>query len=512
AHGDITVSGSVQAGMSDGDEYGDVVAIILGTGDITFAGDVDARSSVFTGITGAGDIKVLGDGVEGHDVHAHRGFVYAGVEGKGDITFAGDVTAGQDIELSIKNGQGNITIDEDVVSEAGNVQMVVDDGIITVGDNVTAGQNVAIQAKRGQIVIGEEGQQGDMRDAVIAENNIDLAVKEAGSVTVYGVIHAKTADVAMSAVSENYDAEKGQQNIIIDANSRIQSGNDVKLTATKGDIHVTDAVLAGHDLIVKTVDEGSVFFDTDLEAVNDIDLSADKGDIDVGHQVVSTEGSIKAATGEGNIVIGYTGNGPANAVGIIDTVSAAKDVRLDTDLGKVLIDGGTASQTGDIHIAAASATYTEGGENTNIIIGVTGDIAAKEGSVTLEAENGDIVVTDQVHAKKSLNVTTIGRGEISLGTDVMVDGDINLMTDVGGITVGHQIQSTEGSIKAIVNEKGNIEVGYTGKGNADVADAAVVDTVTAEKDVTLTTALGKVLVKGGTASKAGDIHVAGASA
>ena len=190
--------------------------------------------------------------------------------------------------------------------------------------------------EKGHIVIGEANQTGDMRDAVIAKNNIDLAVADGGSgtVTVYGVIDANEGDVMMTAASESYD--DGQRNIIIDAYSRIHGGQDVNLTATKGDIHVSDVVSAGRDLNVKTVTEGSVFFDTDLEAVNDINLSVDKGDIHVGHKVTSTGGSITAAAGEGDISIGYTGYGLESAGTIIDTVYADKDVTLRTGLGKVL--------------------------------------------------------------------------------------------------------------------------------------------------------------------------------
>ena len=63
---------------------------------------------------------------------------------------------------------------------------------------------------------------------------------------------------------------------------------------------------------------------------------------------------------------------------------------LKTGLGKVLIDGGTASKSGDISIAAASGSYNPG--ESSIVIGVNGDIDAEKGGVSLEAKNGDIVV------------------------------------------------------------------------------------------------------------------------
>ncbi|MBO4789889.1 MAG: hypothetical protein J5492_02620, partial [Oxalobacter sp.] len=245
-----------------------------------------------------------------------------------------------------------------------------------------------------------------------------------------------------------------------------------------------------------------------------IELATDEGNITIGKRIESTEGNIKATVAKaGNIEVGYTGQGRADVADavVVDTVTAGKDITLDTALGKVLVKGGTASKAGDIHVAAASETYQAGETGSNIVIGLNGQVDAEQGGVSLEATKGDIVVTDKVKAVTGLKAVTVGQGNISFGTTVTVSDDIELATDTGNITIGRQIESTEGNIKATVAKAGNIEVGYTGQGRADVADAVVVDTVAAGKDITLDTALGKVLVKGGTASKAGDISIAAAS-
>ncbi|MBR6001134.1 MAG: hypothetical protein IK089_07785, partial [Oxalobacter sp.] len=214
--GDITVLGSVQAGMKDGDDDGHISAMLFGAGDITFAGDIDARTDVVAGITGSGDIQV-----NNGDVYAHQGNVLAGIAGTGDIRFAKDVKAGTDIMATV-DGKGSITIEGGVVAEAGNVSMHTEDGKITIANNVTAGDAVSVQTGEGDVIVGSrESDSGRVMGASVAitvgKGDVDI-VK---TVTSQDTAFAQGSGIAITT---------GEGNIRIGSN-----GPDVETVTAKGD-------------------------------------------------------------------------------------------------------------------------------------------------------------------------------------------------------------------------------------------------------------------------------------
>lgn len=524
ALGNITVLGNVRAGMAEGDEDGgSVTAAILGKGNITFDNDIDAGTNVWAGITGSGNIRILGD------VDAKNGEVGTIIIGDGNITFDHDVMAGTNVIASVT--KGNITINKSVLAATGDIQTkseegditvsevllaennvkleVVGQGNITVGNNVTAEDgSIYAQVGKGHIVIGESGQVGDKRDAVIAKHDIKLTSGE-GKITIYGIAQTTDGDISMSAASSEYEVGESGMNIIIDANSSITSGRDVNLTTTNGDIHVADAVTAKRDLNVKTITEGSVYFDTDLRVDRNITVAAEKGDIQVGNDIKAGEavslttvtgdiavgvrdgagvligdgGSItgssvtiaagKATEGGGNIDIGRKVKATAGDVDIStvrgniligdngadeDTVHAAENISLKTGLGTVTVLGETETEKGDIFVSAVSDSYPEDGTGqNNIIIEQNGEIRSGR-NVTLDATNGDIHVTDDIIAKQDLNTYTHQNGSIVFETGVNVTGQANAGTDNGNIDINGSVKAG-GDISMHIAQKGNIDVG-----------------------------------------------------
>ncbi|MBO4789784.1 MAG: hypothetical protein J5492_02090, partial [Oxalobacter sp.] len=444
---------------------------------------------------------------------------------------------------------------------------------------------------------------------VSATEDVSL-VTALGKVAVDGKTTAEKGDITISAGSSEYAEGAGSANIVISENGAlITKVGDINLDATNGDIHITDDVQAGRDLNVATHSQGSVYFDEGIEAGGNIHAATDNGNIDVGASVTAgqavdlavgvgamkvggdisgtdvnltvstvaddsadhiaidlaktvtaTTGDVNAKVGVGDIVIGSNEDA--------DTLHAAQNVTLSTDLGRVLIQGTTSTEKGDITISAASSEYKDG-EN-NIILEDKGKIVSGR-SIALDATNGDIHVTKDIIDQQDLTATTNGRGSIAFDSNVDVEGKVVALADTGDVTVGGSITGKEsvsvathsgnitvgqditsdGYVDLYAIEQGDITVGdsatgsgghitgaevniesgagniavvktvqatedsvlvETGKGDITIgSNGPDVDTVTALQDVTIKTGLGKVTIKGKTSTEQGDILVSAAS-
>ena len=560
--GNIRVSGDVDA------KGGEVDTVIVGDGNITFDHDVMAKTDVIASVT-KGNIAV------NQAILAETGNIRMTAE-EGDVTVSQDLLAGKEVGLEV--GKGNISINDAVYAETGDVWMKAKEGDITVGDNVTAKDgSIYARVGKGHIVVGESGQVEDKRDAVTAKHDIELTSGE-GTITVYGVTRTTDGDISMSAASSEYEVGENGMNIIIDANSSITSGRDVSLTTTNGDIHVTKAVTAKRDLNAETVTEGSVYFDTDLQVDRNITVATEKGDIHVGHNIQAgnavslttvtgnvavgirnesgdlvgdggnitgssvtiaagketagggdidivrkinaTAGSVDISTVKGNILIGDNGEN-------VDTVHAAENISFKTGLGTVTVLGETETGSGDIFVSALSDSYPEGGTGqNNIIIDQNGEIRSGR-SVTLDATNGDVHVTDDIIARQDLNAYTHQNGSITFETGVDVAGQVKAGTDNGNIDINKSVEA-DGDVSMQIARKGNIDISKvpghtvtstggsitmsTGEGYIRIGNNGPdVDTVKAQQDISLTTGLGKIEIYGKTSTDEGDISLAAAS-
>ena len=158
------------------------------------------------------------------------------------------------------------------------------------------------------------------------------------------------------------------------------------------------------------------------------------------------------------------------------------------------------TQEGDITVHAIDFD-----DDNNIVITENGKLISAR-DLTLHTYNGGIEVTDDTIANRNLNILVDNKGDIELGRDVVVGGDVTVKTGSGDITMGkrgaagvevHTVTSTGGSID-IETGKGNISIGH---------NAANDPTIVAEQNITLYAKEGIITVDGKTETKQGDITV-----
>ena len=297
----------------------------------------------------------------------------------------------------------------------------------------------------------------------------------------------------------------------------MQAGNDVRVSVGEGVYYVGGALQAGNDIHIEALQpdspeagiyigalpegmqsEGSAATGaTSLTAGNEarFDVQGD-GDIALEGNVYAGTGDVVAnISGEGSIIITksvesrdesvsvQTGKGDiyigADNVKDEKTVTANKNVNLETGLGTINILGKTITEIGDITMTAGKDVYEQGTDAGNFIIRDDGELISG-GGIALNGRNGDIHITDDILAQKGITVNIAEQGSVFFDRDVAVTNDVDISTDNGNINVGHDVSSSEGTVILQTGE-GDIAVGSDGTGS-----------VTAEKDVKVTTGDGDI--------------------
>ena len=172
--------------------------------------------------------------------------------------------------------------------------------------NITVGKkreskegSINVKTKEGNIRIGDNGP--DVK-TVTAKENVSL-VTENGTIEVFGKTSTQNGDITLKAANPTYTAGPDGQNIIIDHNGQIASGQDATLIAKNGDLHVTDRVTAQRDVNAITRSKGDVFLDNDLKVNGSVTMQTDTGNINADRNVTAVN-RIVAATGNGDITVG----------------------------------------------------------------------------------------------------------------------------------------------------------------------------------------------------------------
>ena len=505
-NGDLQVTDNVKA-------EGSLNAETQGKGNIALGQNVDVENDMVIK-TDEGNITV------GKDITANQGRVTLTTD-TGSITVGVDDGSGQkvgvivandDVNINAGTGTGtgnNVNIETSVESKAADVNVKVKDGDIHIGNN---GLDV---------------------DTVTAKQDVTLETT-GGKITVDGKTSTQDGDITLKAANKEYVAGESGRNIIINHTGKVESGHDANLNAENGDLHVTDRVTAQGALNAETRKQGEITLDDDVNVVKDITLKTETGNITVGKKVTAENGSVGMTTGTGNVVIGAdvtasqdigmtTGTGnvtvgedvkagnnvsmdigtgnvtvgsngvgtvtAANDVAItvkrgdvsveknngpkVKTVTAGKDVNLETESGKIEIYGKTSNAKnsgGDITLKAASDTYVSGRQN--IVIAQNG-LVDSDRDVNLIATNGDLHVTDRVKAGRDINAITQTKGDIFLDSNVTINGGSILMkADTGNINAGSKVTAAN----RITADTGNGDI------TVGTADATYVSLTSGGKD------------------------------
>ena len=584
AQGDIRYDKTVTAGRS--------VTASTDNGIISYNASVEAGDSVLAAVM-EGDIKV--------------GDTITTVTGDATLTTGnGTITVGEADGTGRINAGGNVTIN--ATKESAADTNLVD--ILTSVESRNA--NVNVKTVNGSIHIGSNGAN---TETVTAKQNVKLEA-ENGKIIIDGKTSTHVGDITMQATNSSYVSGDTGKNIIINHSGVVESARNVNLITVNGDLHVTDNVTAQGTLNAETrksedqkilnpeAKSGDISLDQNVTVVKDMTMQAEKGDITVGRNITAENGNVTVNAKSGSVAVGTIdsngnksgkieagGNVTINAaqprvstaedntlVHIVtsveskgadvniktengdirigyngpntDTVTAKENVNLEAAEGKIIIEGKTSTKDGDITLKATKEEYNSN-DGQHIIIEDTGVVDSGK-NANLITENGDLVVTDNVKAKGSLNAETQGKGNITLGKDVSVKNDMVMKTEEGDITIGKDITANQGSV-TLTTGSGNITVGVdngsgqkvgiidangtvnintgTGAGNnnnvnietsveskAESVNIKVKDgdihignngpdtnTVTAKENVTMETTGGTITVDGKTSTQDGDI-------
>ena len=234
----------------------------------------------------------------------------------------------------------------------------------------------------------------------------------------------------------------------------------------------TSLLTAGNEARFNVNGDGDIEMWGKVEATKDVNINiSGKGNIDIDNSIQSKDESVSVQTGEGDISIG------TDNVTDDETIKAKQNVTVGTNLGTVYILGQTITQDGDITMKAGKETYEEGTAHSNFIIKDDGKLVSG-GGIGLYGRNGDIEITDDIQATKGITVNIAEQGNASFGRELSVTENVDISTDKGSITVGHTVNSDEGTVNL-----------HSGNGDIEVLKA-----VTAGKDIDVTTVQGNILI------------------
>ena len=505
----------------------DATVVLYKNGIVTNAGEAgkgnvsitaDKAIVVTQGIQAANDVSVTSN--TGHVFVKNSLTAKAGSAnvstGKGSIHIGANIASGQDTALT--TGNGNITVDNLVAANNGNVSLTTGAGDISVNDKVIARTgSVTATTGEGDIKIGDNGPN---ERTIFANQDITVAT-ESGTINIKGRTATTAGDITLSAKSAAYTPGSNGMNIIIEDNGEVLAAGYVNLKAENGDLHITDKILSGEGVTTEITGEGSVYFDRSVAVKGDVVITADKGDIHVDKNVASVDGTISMSTMEGDIQVGAsvattngdvsltTGAGDVSVDNKVSanngsvtvttdkgdikigdngpnerTIFANQDITVATESGTINIKGRTATTAGDITLSAKSAAYTPGSNGMNIIIEDNGEVLAA-GYVNLKAENGDLHVTDKVLSGEGLTAETSKQGGVYFDRSVAVKDNVSVVTDTGNISLADAKAGNDISLE--IKKSGNVEASSVTAGN-------LVHASVAQGDIFLDMASGKAVV------------------
>ena len=421
------------------------------------------------------------------------------------------LTAGNEARFYVK-GDGDIHFAGDVIAEKGNVVANIDDegSVLITGSVESKNGDVSVQTGKGEIYIGVDNTPNE--ETIKAKNNITVGT-DLGTIYIQGETSTTTGDITMTAGKNAYEQGTGAGNFIIRDDGKLNSGGGVVLNGRNGDIEITDDILAKKGITVNIAEQGNASFGRDVSVTDDVNISTDKGTITIRHTVNSEKGTISLKNGDGDIKVGenitagkkvelttkagditvgngITGKGKVTAAGDVtvdtgagdvkivksvtstadsvtvksgsgnlhignngpdvDTVTANKNVTLETMDGTITVDGRTSTQTGDINVHAHDEDEAAG---DSLVITQNGRLDAGR-DLTMHTYNGGINVTDNTTANRNINVQVENQGDISFDRDIEDKGDVSATVQNGDVKM-HNV-TTEGNTAISINGQGSI--------------------------------------------------------
>jgi hypothetical protein len=305
----------------------------------------------------------------------------------GDLYVEG-VNADGSFSLTADN---DLTLDQEVINIGAGSSLTAGNDLTLRGDSVTVGP---------KDLTDPADPDGPPLEAPRLSAQNDLSIEAAQDVTVRNAdLEAENGDIAVT----------GGRDVNLEEGAGLTAGTDISLSATTGDVSVSDA---------------------QLEAAGDIDLSAAR-DVNLSASDLTAGSNIGVIGGE-NVSL-EEGTGLTADVGDISLTAANQDVSVSDS--QLEAGGGIAVTGGENVILTSTGLTAESGN-----IGIEADQVVSISDTTLTADIGDISLTGENYALRDSRLEAAG--DIGLtGDTVSLLDDLSLaaggnasvtLTDVNG--------------------------------------------------------------------------------
>ena len=465
--GDLNIeSSTVYAGYDS--SFGGSVDLNAENGAVYISGShLSANEAYSVG----GNVTIAGDGVQ---IYSTTIYGAGGV----DIASSGMLSVGTDPAFDVTITAGS----EATLSAAGAVDMT-DTGI-------TAGDDVSITSQHGGVDIYGSDIYADY-GAVSINAGGNMYLSSSGIESGYYTSTAYDVDINAGGtidLEDTYVYATGAVNIESgnaltlgqSSSDEIVAGGLIELKSDKSDVNVDYDLYAGGDVDITS---GSVVVSDYIGTVVGGNIQVESSDIEAGDSDYASTGgnvNINAINGTVDIDNSYiSANGHIFPGTVADTTPSFVG-------GDVTISGsGTVGIYNDSTIDAAAdanITSTDGGDvnvESSYVYGGDSDFG---GSVTVNAEDGDVLITGST-LSASDDVTVTGGGGVTIsGSTITVNNGLVNIESGGNLTVGMNPVSESLVASYDTTITAGTEATLTGAGEVDITDTGI----TAADDVSIT--------------------------
>jgi len=355
----------------------------------------------------------------------------------GDVTIDGQVEA-KTGDATVKTGSGNVLVKGKL--DAGNdATAQSDNGSVTVDSNVQAGNDLMVRGTNGNVTVKGQMQAGN---DLMAESTGSGSVKVDGSLTAGRDLHTSTQQGSLELggnVQAGRDLQASTQNGGIVFQGNVESSRDLTASASQGDITFDGRVEAGRNLDARTQQEGTITLRQDVTGGGDLRFATNDGSIRFEGNDSQKVEDIHVTSKDGDVSMTITGRGNM------------EDSHRQTGGDRAVVEAGSGNITlkhtgvGDVDLYS-------------LLAGKKAGVEVEDGSLYLDTINGDLIAVYVKNPQKTTAIEHMEAGSrLSLSGSTIHVAEISqrpgasstLTLDVDGADQAAPVESlTIGDIKA----------------------------------------------------------------
>ena len=412
---------------------------------------------------------------------------------KGTVYNLGDLTAEKGVSLEASADVFNVFADIISKTEGVTLKSTLSGDVYNVTSDLTAQEDVLLRAQKGDIV-------NSTSEINATAGSITLRAVEAGDI--YNLNNSLTADAAMSGGKNiSITTAKGE---ILNFGAQLTASGSVELksaaAAEYGDVqNVNSSITAGGAVTLRAAQGELVNYLSAIEAGKksdsnaDVQLLAAYDVLNLGSAITTDKGKVELqatesgdvtnnfssiTTEEGNISITTASGALENAYSNLSTTDGNIDVAGTKD---VVLDSSAIAAKGNVSIASSSVAY---GEVLLTESNVTAGIGAG-GTASITSSNGDIIIRNS---------------DVRAGDEINIDSNKG---NISNINVGDVVVATDSHAAVTVTAAKNVEVTSIA---GNIANYGV--TTAKKEDVSLTAFAGSVINYANITANGGTISLA----